>query len=143
MASRTAKGSAFQRWICAWLKERGWEVFNIPRKSTRIYSAKLKTFIFVSSKIDIFGADIIAKKPGRSTLWIQATLHKSRRLKEEEFDKHSWNDRETPMIWMKDDKGRVFIFGALPIENSPLNFEYYGDIVRRIFSHDPEFKYEF
>lgn len=107
--STRATGLAFQRWIRDWLIERDYTAHNLPPCGKMIFS-KGKKF-YVSTKNDIFGCDLIAKKSNQKTLWIQATKHKSLKLKQQEILKYIWNlNIDDVQIWIKRDSGTIDIY---------------------------------
>ena len=109
--TRRQSGLEFQRWIKAWLEEKNWLVHNqIP--VGKIIKIKNKP-IYISQRNDLFGAfDLVAKKPDKPTLWIQATLHKSIKEKVKKIDaiemKYFLND--DVQIWLKRETGVIDIY---------------------------------
>lgn len=104
------KGNDYQIWIRDFLLDHGWTVRNFPVISRPRYIEDKKTgkkkLVFLPFSLDVFGADLIARK-GVQLLWIQASLddHVTRRA--EEYSKH-FNllmINEVLMIWMKGPKG--------------------------------------
>jgi hypothetical protein len=62
----------------------------------------------VTAGNDIFGADLIAVRPGEKTLFVQATLDSSTGKRLEEFKKYSWNlEHQQVELWQKKESGVV------------------------------------
>jgi hypothetical protein len=93
-SSARARGARYQLKIKTFLEERGYQVQNIPPKSFFIPQIGR----FRAQRNDIFGADLIAKRSDRETLWIQATKHKSLRKKIEVLSQFPWTDKERVLI---------------------------------------------
>ena len=136
MTTKREKGNAFQRWIKAWLEEKGWTVHNQAPQGKMIRS-NIGRPIFISVRNDIFGMDIIAKRMNK-TLWIQATLDTGKTRKLDEILKYPWSIHDDVQIWMKRKTGIIDIF-KLDIQANeliPL-----GKIMRRIFYVLPGWPY--
>jgi len=138
--STRASGLAFQRWIKKWLEEREYQVHNFTPKGKLLFIKGKK--VYVSVKNDVFGCDLIAKKPKLKTLWIQATEHKSLKLKQQELLKHAWNlGVDDVQIWIKRETGIIDIYEMKYTVRKPnyqkLKTEEYfrkiGHIIRRKF----------
>lgn len=111
---RRRRGVEFQRWIANWLMDRGWTVHNQPMRSVRVFSKKAKAPIFVSVSQDIFNCiDLVAKKKGRSTLWVQATLDTTIGRKEEKLNTVPWlpwHHGDEVEVWVKRADSHVDVF---------------------------------
>jgi len=117
------KGLAFQRWIKAWLEEKGWTVVNIPPRAFLIKDKKTKTARFVSIRNDIFGCDLVSRKTFVRTteagkiyetreLWIQATASPKASIgrKIEEIKKYPFFIFADTQVWIKIDSGKVNVY---------------------------------
>jgi len=109
--SKRASGLAFQRWIKAWLEEKGWFVHN-QTPAGRMIVIKGKK-IFISQRNDIFGCDLICLKEERKLLFIQATLDSNLKRKIDELKKY-FSVKKYPyevdvQVWLKTEKGEINI----------------------------------
>jgi hypothetical protein len=133
---RRKRGVDFQRWISDWLSERGWVVHNQLMRSVRVWSVKANAFIQVSMSQDIFGCiDLVAKKKGHETLWIQATLDTGISLKNQKLDAvpwSPWHHGDEVEVWVKRADSHVDIFVRQPNQTLILA----GKIIRRV--HQPQ-----
>ena len=129
--SKRAKGNQLQDWIQKWLEERGWTVHN-QKTVSRAIPIKGKT-VFVSQRQDIFGCiDLICKKQGRKTLFIQATMHGGKGKKREDLKAVPWNNTvDDVQIWM--DRGGKSIDIFCLDENQKDGTRLVGKILRRQF----------
>lgn len=159
--STRASGLAFQRWIKKWLEEKEYQVHNLIPKGKLLFIKGKK--VYVSMKNDVFGCDLIAKKRDQKTLWIQATEHKSLKLKQQEIIKYIWNHNiDDVQIWIKRESGMIDIYYLkYPIDYKHLidkvpqetiddlmktcgdHFEKLGHILRRKFYKSEEVTYDY
>jgi len=132
-------GNDFQDYIQKWLEEKGWVVHN-QKTVSRAIPIKGKV-VWVSQRQDIWGClDLIAKKSGKFTLFIQATTHTGRGKKERDLMTVPWGDADEVQIWMKRDKGHIDMFH---LDDAFEKFEEFGKIIRRKFYSKEGLGYEF
>jgi hypothetical protein len=131
------QGLEFQRWIRNWLRNRGWDVVNIPPRGIMIKDKKTGEMRYVSLHNDIFGCDLIARKAfiiehsdddkefqlkKVKELWIQATMDRHITRKIDEIKKHPFlgysPDVETH-IWRKVESGKISIYEVHEVEGHP------------------------
>jgi len=144
MTTKRQKGLEFQRWIKKWLEEKDWTVHNQTPMGKMIFVKGKK--IFISQRNDIFGCDLICKKPNTKTLWIQATLDSGISRKIDELHKYSWNlDVDDVQIWLKRKDKKIDIFTPLITWSTPDGIQYglTGHIIRRKFYCAEGFDYAF
>jgi len=136
MKNKRKSGLAFQRWIRDWLQEKGWLVHNqTPAGRIIVVKGERK---YVSQRNDIFGCwDLIAKKPDRSALYIQATSHKSLKEKIKQIDEvgMKYFKGDDVQIWLKRETGIIDIYNA--------SGDNIGKIIRRKFFSSEGITYEF
>jgi hypothetical protein len=134
---RRKRGVDFQRWVADWLMARGWVVHNQLMRTVRIFIPPAKVPIYVSRSQDIFGCiDLVAKKKGHGTLWIQATLDRGIGLKNKKLDTvpwSPWHDGDEVEVWVKRAVGHVDIFNRELAEG---NLVLVGKITRGV--HRPQ-----
>jgi hypothetical protein len=112
-----AKGSGYEREVRDILQADGYKIFRCHRKP-----------IFIKGKMltmgaDIFGCDIVAKKAGEKTRWIQVSTVENKSKKEKQIMEHPLTVHyETYELWLRIDGKKAFRRFML---------EY--DIVNRIF----------
>ena len=104
-----AKGNRFQADVARWLRERGWTVRNFPVSSTPM-TIKGKR-IFVSRPLDVFGADLYARKSGKS-IWIQASMSGGVHKRVEEYLRYFdfLHPGESLQIWLKTRTGNINVY---------------------------------
>lgn len=93
-----ATGNALQRWVKAWLEERGWRIHNFPVQARPVFGSsgpmmKAGRMIFRKQGQDVFGADLVARRnPGDNNeialLWIQVSGSSGVKKRVEEFRKY-------------------------------------------------------
>lgn len=105
-------GTDFERYCEEILKENGFTVFRAPRSLRRFKNPATGTMMHRSFKIDILGCiDIIAKKRGFRTLWIQAAIKESPKKKAEKIVLIPWDDKvDTVQIWIKRKPGQIDVY---------------------------------
>lgn len=145
--STVKKGTDFRKWVADWLKERGYLVHNQPHFSKRVMIKDKETGewkpMWVRTKIDIFGCDIIAIKDTK-LLWIQTTLDPHIKRRKEELTKY-FDGGQVPgivQIWIKVEPGEINIkeIRFLPPVVTDWNL---GKIIRRKFYSAEDCAYEF
>jgi hypothetical protein len=125
--SKRKSGMQYQDWIRKYLEERGYSVENFKPISIR-REIKGKE-VWQRFRQDPFDSDLIAKKVGERTLWIQATLHTGLTIKKEKMLKHPWTiEYDDVQIWVKRDSLNHDIYRL-----GTMGFYLYGKIIHRKF----------
>jgi len=139
--SKRQKGLEFQRWIKAWLEEKGWLIHN-QTPAGRMIVIKGKK-IFISQRNDIWGTDLLCRKKYRM-LWIQATLDSKVTKRVEAYLSYfkSLFDGEELQIWIKTPKGEINIKQCFWNQGAFLTRDI-GKIIRRKFYCSEGINYEF
>lgn len=113
MTSKRAKGSAFQRWVKAWIEKNyeGSVVHNQPTQNPITFIKDGKVVYKNPKGNDIFGCiDLIAIVPGCAPIFIQATMddHTTKRLKD--MVKVPWPlGLATVQLWQDKGGGRKIV----------------------------------
>jgi hypothetical protein len=136
MTKRSA-GNSNQRWIAAWLTERGWIVRNFPSLARPIFGPGGKPMmkdgrmIFSKLSLDTWGADLCARKPN-VLLWIQASGSSGVKKRVDEFKKYFQFllPGEHLQLWTK--AGTTWNVKEIPIREGAEPLEL-GKIIRRKF----------
>lgn len=118
--TRRRKGTDFQRWIKKYLEERGWIVHNQTLCSKKVWIAgEIRE---VSTRQDIFSADLIARKIKnfnepfvddiKGLRWIQSSYSSNVKKRYEDFLKYFkfLLDGESFQLWIKTKSGQINIF---------------------------------
>jgi len=104
-----AKGSGYEREVRDILEADGYKIFRCHRKP-----------IFINGKMltmgaDIFGCDIVAKKIGMKTRWIQVSTVENKSKKEKQVLEFPWTlDFEDLELWLRIDGKKAyrrFVYG--------------------------------
>lgn len=94
--SAKSKGNEYEREAKKLLESKGWSVFRCHRKP-----------IFINGKMltmgaDIFGCDLVAKKLGRKTRWIQVSTVENKSKKEKQVEEFCWTlAHEDVELWLR------------------------------------------
>lgn len=94
--SAKSKGNGYEREAKLLLEAKGWAVFRCHRKP-----------IFINGKMltmgaDIFGCDIVAKKLGFKTRWIQVSTVENKSKKEKQVTEFCWTlAHEDVELWLR------------------------------------------
>jgi len=111
--STRSRGSAAELEVQKWYEGRGWRVH---RAYASVVQTKGRAF---SRSHDVFGLfDLVAKKPGEPTLWVQVTIgpRLAEKLKTLRAAGDLWNICDTCLIWCrtdtKDARWKVYEFVA-------------------------------
>lgn len=103
--NKRSKGRAFETWARDYLRARGWSVHLCGRKAIMLGPGKM-----VTKGDDIFGADLVAVKPGEPTLLVQTTYDSSLKKRLEEFGKHGFEPAHQRVeLWQKRPGGEVVV----------------------------------
>jgi hypothetical protein len=120
MTSAYDKGNAYEIEVKKYLESRGWEVFRQHRKQKYIRDKKTNIGKFVMVGCDVFGCDIIAKKPGEKTHWIQVSTKDNKSVKIKTVLAYPWNfDFETAQFWGRIDGKRQYEVWSSPSFETP------------------------
>lgn len=98
-----AKGSGYEREVRDILEHDGYKIFRCHRKP-----------IFINGKMltmgaDIFGCDIVAKKVGERTRWIQVSTVENKSKKEKQIMEHPLTlAHESFELWLRIDGKKAF-----------------------------------
>jgi hypothetical protein len=102
-SSNKAKGNQYEIEVKKHLEAEGWTVFRQHRKPLWIK----KRMITVGA--DIFGCDIIAKKKGHLTKWIQVSADGAKSKKEDQLNEFPWDtNHESVEIWLRVEGKKAF-----------------------------------
>jgi hypothetical protein len=109
-----AKGNQYEKEVVFILEYEGWQVFRQHKKIQGMIMTPKGLFPRMVGA-DVFGCDIIAKKAGEKTLWIQVSTVDNKSAKEVQVRKFPWTYMyEDPQLWLRI-KGkksfRVFLVG--------------------------------
>ena len=126
MVNSAAKGNQHELEVKKHLEADGWTVFRQHRKPMWMRDKKTQQFRMITVGADIFGCDIVAKKPGRLTRWIQVGADGALSKKEEQLHGFPWDTRhENVEIWLrlKNEKAyRVWVLRQETAENPAQSF---------------------
>lgn len=113
MANSNHRGNTYEIEVKKTLEAEGWTVFRQHRKQMYI-NGKM-----VMVGCDVFGADLIAKKPGHKTLWVQVTTRPQKSVKSKSLMIHPWTfDHDTVQLWLRSVGSRAYeIFEAPAFES--------------------------
>jgi hypothetical protein len=101
MASNKARGDAHELEVVHFLEAEGWSVFKQHRKIVGMIPTK-RGFMPRMAGSDIFGCDILAKKKGHLTRWIQVGAEGNKSKKEDQLNEFYWDtDHESVEIWLR------------------------------------------
>lgn len=98
-----AKGSGYEREVRDILECDGYKIFRCHRKP-----------IFINGKMltmgaDIFGCDIVAKKAGEKTRWIQVSTVENKSKKEKQVMEHPITlEHESLELWLRIDGKKAY-----------------------------------
>lgn len=108
----TQKGNQFEREVKDILEAQGWKVFRQHRKPLFIKGR------MVTIGADIFGADIVAKKQGEKTRYVQVSTVENKSKKEAQLLEHPVTIAyESIELWLRVDGKRAYrVFRLGPAE---------------------------
>lgn len=121
MASNKARGDAHELEVVHYLEAEGWTVFKQHRKVAGMIPTK-RGWMPRMAGSDIFGCDIIAKKKGHLTRWIQVGAEGNKSKKEDQLNEFYWDtNHESVEIWLRV-KGkkayRVFVLARVDVSGA-------------------------
>jgi len=103
VANTSQKGNTYELEVKKILESKGWSVFRQHRKQMYMKGKMIMV------GCDVFGSDMICKKPNEKNLWVQVTTraHKSDKIKQ--LMVHPWNFlHDTVQIWLRTEGKREF-----------------------------------
>ena len=119
MTSNKAKGDQHELEVKDYLEALGWTVFKQHRKVAGMIPTR-RGFVPRMKGADIFGCDIIAKKPGELTKWIQVGAEGAKSKKEKQLNEFYWNtDHEAVEIWLRVEGKKAYRVYVLKRVDSP------------------------
>lgn len=106
--SATRKGNVLELEVKKILEKDGWSVFRQHRKPMFMHGK------MITVGADIFGVDIVAKKPTEKNLWVQVATRPNKSHKIKQVMIHPWNfAHDTVQLWLRTDGKREYeIFEA-------------------------------
>ena len=119
MASNKARGDAHELEVVHYLEAEGWSVFKQHRKIVGMIPTK-RGWMPRMAGSDIFGCDIIARKKGHLTRWIQVGADGAKSKKEDQLNEFHWDtNHESVEIWLRVKGKKAYrIFLLQPVELS-------------------------
>ena len=112
----TQKGNQYEREVRDILEAQGWLVEGQHRKVMWIRDQKTGQMKMIMSGRDIYGCDLIAKKLGSKTRWIQVSTVPQKSSKERQVMEFPWTlEHEDVELWLRIDgkrSYRVFLMAA-------------------------------
>lgn len=113
MANSVKQGNVYELEAKKILEAEGWTVFRQHRKQMYIQGKMIMV------GCDVFGADLIAKKPGAKTRWIQVTTRPQKSPKSKMLMSQPWTfEFDTVQLWLREAGKRAFeIFQAPEFES--------------------------
>src|ERR1041385_3065865 len=100
----TQKGNQYEREVKAILESQGWTVEGQHRKVMFLGPGKM-----IMAGRDIFGCDIVAKKAGERTRWIQVSTVENKSKKEKQVLGYPINlDHESIERWLRIPKKKAY-----------------------------------
>jgi hypothetical protein len=105
----TAKGNLFEKEVKTILEGQGWLVEGQHRKVMWIRDFKTGQMKMIMAGRDIFGVDLIAKKIGEKTRWIQVSTLTQKSAKQKQVLVFPWTlEHESVELWLRLDGKRSF-----------------------------------
>jgi len=116
MMKSTQKGNQYEKEVKTILESQGWMVEGQHRKVMWIRDFKTGQMKMIMAGRDIFGVDLIAKKKGERTRWIQVSTLTQKSAKQKQVMVFPWTlEHESVELWLRLDgkrSFRVFILNA-------------------------------
>jgi hypothetical protein len=105
----TAKGNQFEKEVKTILEAQGWMVEGQHRKVMWIRDKYTDQMKMIMAGRDIYGCDLIAKKLGEKTRWIQVSTLTQKSAKQKQVLAFPWTlAYETVELWLRLDGKRSF-----------------------------------
>lgn len=116
----TAKGNQYELEVKKHLEAEGWAVFRQHRKPMFMRDKKTKVFRMITVGADIFGCDLVCKKRGELTRWIQVGADGAKSKKEDQLLEYFWDtNHETAEIWLRVEGKKAYkVYVLKPVELS-------------------------
>lgn len=103
MANSNQRGNTYELEVKKILESEGWEVFRQHRKQMYMNGKMIMV------GCDVFGCDLIAKKPGEKTLWVQVTTRPQKSLKSKTLLSYPWSfEHDSVQLWLREAGSRIF-----------------------------------
>lgn len=118
-ASNKARGDAHELEVMHYLQAEGWTVFKQHRKVVGMIPTK-RGWMARMAGCDIFGCDIIAKKKGHLTRWIQVGAAGNKSKKEDQLNEFYWDPtHESVEIWLRIEGKKTYeLYVLAPVDVS-------------------------
>ena len=126
MPKSTAVGNGFEIEVKKTLEKDGYSVFRQHRKP-----------LFMKGKMitigaDVFGCDLIARKQGQPTLWVQVSTVSQKSTKEKQVLEHPWNlIDEKVQLWLRVDGKKEFRVFDLQVAGDTTHFYIFRELETR------------
>lgn len=115
MANSKAKGNQHELEVKKYLEALGWIVFRQHRRPMWIQGR------MVTVGADIFGCDLVAKKQGEKTRWIQVGAEGAKSKKEDQLNEFPWDpEKESTEIWLRVQNKKaykVYVLGPVALSD--------------------------
>ena len=109
MMKSTAKGNQYEKECKTILESQGWMVEGQHRKVMWIRDKFTGEMKMIMAGRDIFGVDLIAKKIGERTRWIQVSTLSQKSAKQKQVMVFPWTlEHESVELWLRLDGKRSF-----------------------------------
>jgi hypothetical protein len=93
----TQKGNQYEKEVKLILQAKGWHVEGQHRKVMFLGPGKM-----IMAGRDIYGCDLICKKQGEKTLWIQVSTIENKSKKEKQVKEFPWTlEHESLQLWLR------------------------------------------
>ncbi len=122
----TQKGNIYEKEVKTILESQGWLVEGQHRKVMWIRDKYTGAMKMIMAGRDIFGVDLIAKKLGERTRWIQVSTVTQKSSKQKQVLAFPWTlDHESVELWLRIDGKRAFrVFVAVKAASQDPTFEF-------------------
>lgn len=109
MMKSTQKGNQYEKEVKTILENDGYTVEGQHRKVMWIRDYKTNQMKMIMAGRDIFGVDLIAKKRGERTRWIQVSTLSQKSAKQKQVMLFPWTlEHESVELWLRLDGKRTF-----------------------------------
>lgn len=109
MMKSTQKGNQYEKECKTILEANGWQVEGQHRKVMWIRDKYTGAMKMIMAGRDIFGVDLIAKKLGEKTRWIQVSTLTQKSAKQKQVLVFPWTlEHESVELWLRLDGKRSF-----------------------------------
>ena len=105
----TQKGNLYEKEVKTILESQGWLVEGQHRKVMWIRDFRTGQMKMIMTGRDIFGVDLIAKKKGERTRWIQVSTLTQKSAKQKQVMAFPWTlEHESVELWLRLEGKRSF-----------------------------------